>query len=432
VTNKLENNGTSIHWHGIRQWNTNDVDGVNGVTECPLAPGDSKTYTFQATQFGTSWWHSHFSAQYGDGVLGAIQINGPASANYDIDLGTYLVQDWYYPTVFQIEDITTQNLQSGQGPPPADNILINGTNKNAAGGGSYSKVKLTKGKKHRLRLVNTSVDNMIRVSLDNHAFQVITADFVPIHPYTTNWILLGIGQRYDIIINANQTSSNYWFRAETAQDCASSNNWHGRSIFTYSDATEADPTTNTTTIPNVCKDEGPLVPWWKTTVPSADFNSQVKDMEIDINVEQVTTNNQSIVVWGVNLTAMDVAWEKPTLEYVIEGNTSYPATYNLVELPTPNIWTYWIIQETEGTPVPIPHPVHLHGHDVCLQHSRQVHYIKLTPFQFFVLGTGTGVFNKTSSPATLNFNNPPRRDVTFLPGQGWVALAFPTDNPGAW
>jgi FtsP/CotA-like multicopper oxidase with cupredoxin domain len=364
VTNKLENNGTSIHWHGIRQWKTNDVDGVNGITECPLAPGDSKTYTFQATQFGTSWWHSHFSAQYGDGVLGAIQINGPASANYDIDLGTYLVQDWYYSTVYQIEDITTQNLQSGQGPPPADNILINGTNKNAAGGGRYNKVKLTKGKKHRLRLVNTSVDNMIRVSLDNHQFQVITADFVPIHPFTANWILLGIGQRYDVIINANQTSDNYWFRAETAQDCASSNNWHGRSIFTYSDATEADPTTNTTTIPNVCQDESPLVPWWKTTVPSADFDSQVQDMEVDINVEQVTTNNQSIVIWGVNLTAIDIAWEKPTLEYVVESNTSYPTAYNLIELPTPNIWTYWIIQETDGTPVPIPHPVHLHGHDV--------------------------------------------------------------------
>jgi FtsP/CotA-like multicopper oxidase with cupredoxin domain len=366
VTNLLQANGTSIHWHGIRQWQTNIQDGTNGLTECPLAPGDSKTYTWQATQFGTSWYHSHFSTQYGDGVVGSIQINGPATSNYDIDLGAYPIQDWYYDTAYQLDNIATVNLQSGLGPPPADNVLINGTNKNAASGGSYNLVTLKKGKKHRLRLINTSVDNNIRVSLDNHPFTVISSDFVPIHPYTTNWILLGIGQRYDVIIDANQTSGSYWFRAETAQDCASSNNFYGRSIFTYSDATEAVPTTKATTIPSVCQDESPLVPWWKTTVPSSDFDNQVRDLEVDINVEQVATNNQSIVVWGINLTAIDIAWEKPTLQYVIDGNTSYPTSYNLIELPTANIWTYWIIQETSGTPVPIPHPIHLHGHDVSL------------------------------------------------------------------
>jgi FtsP/CotA-like multicopper oxidase with cupredoxin domain len=50
LTNKLQNNGTGLHWHGIRQLNTNSQDGAPGLTECPLAPGDSKTYKFQATQ----------------------------------------------------------------------------------------------------------------------------------------------------------------------------------------------------------------------------------------------------------------------------------------------------------------------------------------------------------------------------------------------
>lgn len=70
------------------------MDGVPGITECPLAPGESKTYSFQATQYGTSWYHSHFSGQYGDGVLGPIVIYGPATANYDIDLGPLTVTDW--------------------------------------------------------------------------------------------------------------------------------------------------------------------------------------------------------------------------------------------------------------------------------------------------------------------------------------------------
>lgn len=361
VKNSLPSNGTGIHWHGVRQLNTNTQDGTNGITECPLAPGDTKTYTFQATQYGTSWYHSHFSSQYGDGVVGGLVFEGPATSNYDIDLGTYTIQDWFYETAFQIESEANANLQSGSAPPPPDNVLINGTNQNAAGGGQYGNVQLAPGKKHRLRLINTSVDNAIRVQLDGHPFTVITSDFVPIHPYTTNWVLLGIGQRYDVIITANQTSGNYWFRAETATDCASANNFYGRSIFTYSGTTVADPTTSGVTAPSVCKDESPLSPWWNTTVPSSDFTSQVSSLDVDIDVSKVQTNNRSIVVWGVNLTAIDIDWEKPTLEYVVTGNTSYPQVYNLIELPTEGIWTYWIIQETAGTQVPIPHPIHLHG-----------------------------------------------------------------------
>jgi FtsP/CotA-like multicopper oxidase with cupredoxin domain len=57
VKNSLTTNGTSIHWHGIRQLGTNEMDGAVGVTQCPIAPGDSFTYTWKATQYGTSWYH---------------------------------------------------------------------------------------------------------------------------------------------------------------------------------------------------------------------------------------------------------------------------------------------------------------------------------------------------------------------------------------
>ena len=55
VTNSMENNGTSIHWHGIRQNYTNYMDGVPSITQCPIAPGDSFTYQWRATQYGSSW-----------------------------------------------------------------------------------------------------------------------------------------------------------------------------------------------------------------------------------------------------------------------------------------------------------------------------------------------------------------------------------------
>lgn len=70
VINKLKYNGTSVHWHGIRQFLSNPADGVNGVTQCAIPPGGSFTYVFNATQYGSTWYHSHYSSQYADGVQG--------------------------------------------------------------------------------------------------------------------------------------------------------------------------------------------------------------------------------------------------------------------------------------------------------------------------------------------------------------------------
>lgn len=56
--------GTSFHWHGLLQKKTPYFDGVPSVGQCPVAPGSSFTYTFQADLYGTSWYHSHYSAQY--------------------------------------------------------------------------------------------------------------------------------------------------------------------------------------------------------------------------------------------------------------------------------------------------------------------------------------------------------------------------------
>lgn len=91
----MKANGTGIHWHGIRQINSNHMDGVGGITECPIAKGETRLYRWQATQFGTSWYHSHYSVQYGEGVVGGIVVKGPAAENYDEDLGFFPMTDWF-------------------------------------------------------------------------------------------------------------------------------------------------------------------------------------------------------------------------------------------------------------------------------------------------------------------------------------------------
>ena len=64
VTNSLPRyNGSTIHWHGVRQLNSFQYDGVNAISQCPIAPGESFVYKFKATQYGSTWYHSHYSLQ---------------------------------------------------------------------------------------------------------------------------------------------------------------------------------------------------------------------------------------------------------------------------------------------------------------------------------------------------------------------------------
>ncbi|KAG9787986.1 Laccase [Exophiala dermatitidis] len=415
VKNSLTTNGTSMHWHGLRQWHSNHMDGTNGVTECPLAPGQSRTYTFLCTQFGTTWYHSHYSDQYSDGVVGTMIIDGPATSNYDVDLGTYPINDWYYRPAFELAPL----IQSGgfpRGPPPGDNILINGTNVNINGtAGKYGRTSLTKGKKYRLRLINTSTNDNFKVGLDGHNFTVITADFVPIVPFTTQWLFLGIGERYDVIINANQPVGSYWFHVVPQSGCSSNSNTNALSIFSYVGANSTTPSNATRT--NVppggpdCSDPNKnLVPYVKLNVPDNYTIPQESHLDVGFAIIQ-NQAQQTLFQWNLNFTAIQVPWNKPTLQYVLDSNTTYPPNMNLISLPNANAWSYWVIQAVATIGPPIPHPIHLHGHD------------------FYVLGADTGIFNNSQ---TLNYKNPPRRDVAMLPASGYLVIAFITDNPGAW
>lgn len=154
VVNGLTNNATTIHWHGIRQFGTNDQDGVPGVTECAIPPGTARTYRWQATTYGTGWYHSHAIAQYGAGIRGPVIIHGPATANYDYDMGTVMIDETFSQTIFQMG----YNAARTQGQlAPSQNYLLNGKNKNAAGGGENTKWTVRGGKKHLFRIINRYV-----------------------------------------------------------------------------------------------------------------------------------------------------------------------------------------------------------------------------------------------------------------------------------
>ncbi|KAL1889965.1 hypothetical protein Sste5346_008543 [Sporothrix stenoceras] len=412
VTNSLANNGSSIHFHGIRQNYTNQNDGVPSLTQCPIAPGESYTYTWKATQYGSSWYHSHYYVQAWDGVFGGIQINGPATANYDEDLGVLILNDWMHETA-DVEILSAE----AHGPPTLNGGLLNGTNTytdstTGTTTGSRFQTTFVAGQRYRLRLVNAAADTQFRFSIDNHTLSVIAADFVPIVPYTAESVSISMGQRYDVVVTANATTTesvtDFWMRAIMVQSCSdndSPNNVLG--IVRYDSSSTSDPTstawssaTDDGTV--ACADEpmASLVPY--LAVAATDDPTNTTTFAVDL----YTSNG--IGLWEMGATSFVSQWDYPTLLQVSEGNDTWGTAQNVYQYPDANTWAYMVIQTTNQQ----PHPMHLHGHD------------------FWVIGQGTGTYDATTTELTLT--NAPRRDVVLLPGDGFVVIAFYTDNPGAW
>lgn len=378
------------------------------MTECPIPPGHNKTYSFHVTQYGSSWYHSHYSNQYGNGVVGAMVVHGPTSANYDIDLGPYMITDWYHQTADRIH-LSAELVKNGP-PPDSDNVLFRGKNINPVGsGGSYDRLTLTPGKKHLLRLINTSVDNSFTVSLVGHNFTVVTNDLVPVTPSVRSSLFIGVGQRYDVIVEANQAVDNYWFNATLAAGgaCGASHNPYPAAIFHYDGAsTTALPTKPGTPLVAACAGETGFTPVVTRTLSPSLFTPTT----LNVSLTQPTYARGQVFEWHVRNTAISVEWDHPVLQYVLEQNYTFPGAINLVDVPDAEVWTFWVVQNQFF----LPHPIHLHGHD------------------FLLLGVGTGTFDPATMASQLNFNNPIRRDVAQMPGSGWLVIAFKTDNPGCW
>lgn len=295
------------------------------------------TYTFRCTQYGHSWYHSHFTVQYADGLLGPLIIHGPATANYDVDLGTLLLTDWSHTSAFiRWTDGADQGI-----PPTLENGLINGTNtynctgstdSACFGNGTRFETTFAPGTKYLLRLVNTAIDGYIRFAIDGHNFSVISNDFVAIIPYTTDNLLIGIGQRYEVVVEADQAVDNYWLRAIWQTSCNPTNENADNilGIVRYVGVNSmGDPTTTVGNFNNTCGDESlsNLVPYLNLTVG----NSATEDV-VDLSFN--TSSN--LFVWTINTTSLDLDWANPTVLRILDNETIFPTDYNIYEITDAN------------------------------------------------------------------------------------------------
>ncbi len=106
VKNELPE-ATSIHWHGLEV--PNDQDGVGGLTQPPIRPGQTYVYEFTVHQVGTYMYHSSFNEKKQVGMgLGGFFIIHPSDGSRRVDRDyAILLQEWFFLPGNPYVDVTS-------------------------------------------------------------------------------------------------------------------------------------------------------------------------------------------------------------------------------------------------------------------------------------------------------------------------------------
>ncbi|WP_329386266.1 multicopper oxidase family protein [Streptomyces sp. NBC_01351] len=225
---------TSLHWHGLAL--RNDMDGVPGLTQRDIAPGGSFTYEFAVPHPGTYWFHPHTGVQQDRGLYAPLIIEDPKEPlAYDKEW-VVVLDDWLDGVDGSTPDAVLAELRgangkaaghAGHGAAPAASptgttgpsrvrmagesdvlgkdvgdvaypyYLINGR---AADDPSVFTAR--PGDRIRLRIINAGGDTPFRIALGGHELTVTHTDGFPVEQARTGCLLLGMGERYDVLVTA--------------------------------------------------------------------------------------------------------------------------------------------------------------------------------------------------------------------------------------
>jgi FtsP/CotA-like multicopper oxidase with cupredoxin domain len=195
---------TSVHWHGLAL--RNDMDGVPGVTQPVITPGQTFTYRFIAAAPGTYWFHPHTGTQLDRGLYAPLIVEDPAEpGGYDAEW-TVVLDDWLDGTGTTPDEVLaglrgrgghTMSGRDGRrlgGDVAYPHYLING--RVPAAPATFT---AKPGQRVRIRFLNAGADTAFRVALGGHRLTVTHTDGWAVTPVDTDALLIGMGERYDVL-----------------------------------------------------------------------------------------------------------------------------------------------------------------------------------------------------------------------------------------
>nr|WP_315898787.1 multicopper oxidase family protein [Tateyamaria omphalii] len=191
VENGLDE-GTSVHWHGIRL--DNHMDGVPILTQDLIDPGDTKTYSFVPPDGGTYWYHSHYISheQVARGMAGPLIVAEDTPPDVDDDI-TAILADWRLDQDGRLTDEFTDMHSVAH----------------AGYMGNFARAFLSQatvriGDRIRLRLINAATNRIFPLELSGATGVVVALDGMPLaEPRPFAGVVLAPAQRADLILDVS-------------------------------------------------------------------------------------------------------------------------------------------------------------------------------------------------------------------------------------
>ncbi|AMD20886.1 HDR144Wp [Eremothecium sinecaudum] len=416
LENGLEDRNTSLHFHGMFQNGTNQMDGPEMVTQCPINPGDTMIYNFTVEHNkGTFWYHSHTMGQFQDGMKGLFIIEDD-DFPYEYDEETALeLSDWYHRSTKEIipEFLSLYN-PTGAEPVP-QSLIMNNTRE--------LKWHVKPNTTYLLRVANTGGFVSQYFWIEDHDLEVVEVDGVYVERNVTNMIYITSAQRYSMLVRTkSDTSKNFAIMQAfdrmmldvEPEDLI----YNAASFMIYDD--EKD-------LPE------PIVPEEYEflddvyLVPVDEHRREAygdPDVSIEVTVDMDNLANGINYAFFNNITY--VAPKVPTLMTVLSSgeNARDPRVYGS------NTHTY-VYDKDEIVEIIINnhdtgrHPFHLHG--------RVFQVVARGPVVVTDKDTADDQETIEYDPDSAEFREIPMcRDTVYVEGKSWVVLRFKADNPGVW
>nr|WP_244440081.1 multicopper oxidase family protein [Mesorhizobium metallidurans] len=193
VENGLDED-TTVHWHGIRL--PNAMDGVPGLTQPPIKPGENFVYEFAPPDAGTFWYHPHANSlvQLGHGLAGLLTVEEAEPVAVDRDL-LWLLQDWRLAADGQIAAGFGSMMDASMSGRVGNAVTINGA--------SLADQPVRAGERVRLRLANASLARIMALRFEGHRPVIVAIDGQPCDPHEPEdgRLVLAPAMRIDIVLD---------------------------------------------------------------------------------------------------------------------------------------------------------------------------------------------------------------------------------------
>jgi FtsP/CotA-like multicopper oxidase with cupredoxin domain len=184
---------TTVHWHGVRV--PIEMDGVPGISQPDVKPGESFTYDFVVRDAGLYWYHPHVmsAAQVGFGLYGPLLVEDPNDGVGVADEVTLVLSDIGFDAKGRLEPADSGGSAGMVFGREGDYVLVNGRTRPV--------LRARPGAPQRWRIVNAAKSRFFYLDLEGQDFTVIGVDGgLQERPVTSDILLVTPGERVDVIV----------------------------------------------------------------------------------------------------------------------------------------------------------------------------------------------------------------------------------------